>query len=311
MFVSDPPLLSISDDHCKQHPEYVDVDRLVEYAQNQSALGTIDGVGNLSSSQLYFYRGTHDTCYKTGTEEATLSFYSRLTLDRGNGNRFAYEGSVGSNHAMPTVAWGAPCGGKGNKSFSYIEKCGYDGAGAVLQHMYRQALMPPKNGTAPVPVPGNLLQFDRSAYWVNASRPELKNPDLPADGSAGLSDKAYTYVPEKCRKRERHRGGGAAAPCKMHLYHHGCGGPWGSTFYEGVSRHGGFNQWAEENGIVVVYPAMRSWGETGQSKGGCWDGYAQTGADYGLQSGAQISVVINLIRQVAGVDLADARSAKI
>jgi hypothetical protein len=111
-------------DHCKQHPEYVDVDLLVAYAREQSARGTIDNVSNIAEHQLYFYRGTHDTCYKTGAEEATLGFYSRLTLDRGTNNHVAYEGSVGSNHAQPTVEYGADCGGAGNKSFSYIESCG-------------------------------------------------------------------------------------------------------------------------------------------------------------------------------------------
>lgn len=78
-----PDDMTLEYDHCKQNPEYVDVDALVEYAQNQSAAGTIDAVSNIAGHQLYFYRGTHDTCYKTGAEEATLGFYSRLTLDRG------------------------------------------------------------------------------------------------------------------------------------------------------------------------------------------------------------------------------------
>ena len=111
-------------DHCKNNPEYVDVDLLVEYARTHSALGNIDNVSNIAGHQLYFYRGTHDTCYKTGAEEATLSFYSRLTLDRGDDNHVAYEGSVGSNHAQPTLEYGADCGGKPNAKFSYIENCG-------------------------------------------------------------------------------------------------------------------------------------------------------------------------------------------
>lgn len=246
--------------------------------------------------QLYFYRGTHDTCYRTGAEEATLGFYARLTGDRGTHNRVAYEGSVGSNHAQPTAAWGAPCGGKGDPRYSYIESCGYDGAGAVLQHLYNNSLNRP---TAAQPYdPDSLIVFDLSEFWVNASRPDLKTRRLPADGSAGTSDRAYAYVPVRCR-----RGAAAAAgapPCRLHLYHHGCGGPWGSVFYEGVAHHAGFNEWAERNGIVVLYPVMTSWGDTGQTKAGCWDGYGQTGSDYALKSGAQIAVVANLIKHAVG-----------
>lgn len=75
----------------QQHPGNVVVDQLVAYANNQSALGTIDNVSNIAGSRtsskgngtrghpIYLYRGTHDTCYKTGAEETTLMFYSRLT----------------------------------------------------------------------------------------------------------------------------------------------------------------------------------------------------------------------------------------
>ena len=38
---------------CKQNPEYVDVDQLVDYARQQSALGTIDNVSNIEAHQLY------------------------------------------------------------------------------------------------------------------------------------------------------------------------------------------------------------------------------------------------------------------
>ena len=214
-------------DHCKQNPEYVDVDLLVDYAKEQSRLGTIDNVSNIVDHQLYFYRGTHDTCYKTGSEELTLGFYSRLTLDRGTDNHVAYEGSVGSNHAQPTVAWGAPCGGAGDKRYSYIEKCGYDGAGSVLQHMYNNSLTPPPSSGGQKPA--NLLRFNVSKFWTQGSHPELKSRNLPKDGSAGTSGIAYAYVPTSCRKGHAESSG---KPCRMHLYHHGCGGPWGSVFCE-------------------------------------------------------------------------------
>ena len=55
------------------------------------------------------------------------------------------------------------------------------------------------------------------------------------------------------------------------------------------------------NDLVVLYPAIRAWGGTAQSKAGCWDGYAQTGADYALQSGGQMQAVRRMIREVAGV----------
>ena len=220
----------------------------------------------------------------------------------------AYRGDVGSDHAQPTgprypgePEWGAACGGrgkgKGKGPWSYIEACDYDGAGGVLRHMYGDSKYDQdglKQPTGPAK-PENLLVFDQSAFWINASHPELKSPNLPADGSAGTSAFARAYVPANCRKQA------GKAPCRMHLYHHGCGGPWGSDFYNGVTHHAGFNEWAEANDLVIVYPVMSTWGVTGQTHGGCWDGYAQTGSDYGLKSGAQISVVHNMITQLAAL----------
>ena len=146
--------------------------------------------------------------------------------------------------------------------------------------------------------------------------------------SGGTSKVAYAYIPKACKKGSA-EAAAKGGPCRMHLYHHGCGGPWGSTFYEGISHRAGFNEWAEANDIVIICecilkcplffkpafscgtfsdgslvmtdPAMTSWGKTGQARAGCWDGYAQTGSDYGLKSGAQISVVRNIITKVAGV----------
>lgn len=62
----------------------------------------------------------------------------------------------------------------------------------------------------------DLIVFDQSAYWINATNQELKNPNLPKDGSGGTSDLAYAFIPPACKK------GAGGQPCRMHLYHHGC-----------------------------------------------------------------------------------------
>lgn len=303
-----PSGMTLGYDHCKASPELVDVDRLVEFAQQQSARGGIDPVRNIADDPLYFYRGTQDTCYTTGAVEATLTFYARLTAavarldnhssqaDRGANNRIAYEASVGSNHAQPTRAYGAPCGGHNataSNLYSYIESCGYDGAGAVLQHMYgnRSHTLTEPTGEGDYD-PNSLIPFDQTAFWLNGS----------SRASGGIADRGYAYVPERCRKSAQ----SPVPPCRLHIYHHGCGGCWGGgaepgAFYWGITHRAGFNEWAEANAIVIIYPSMSAWGVGGPSGDCCWDGYGQTGADYALKSGAQIRVIRNLIEGVAGV----------
>ena len=52
-------------------------------------------------------------------------------------------------------------------------------------------------------------------------------------------------------------------------------------------------------GVVVGGDAAH--GGTTESQGGCWDGYAQTGEDYSLQSGAQITAIRAMIKAMAGI----------
>ncbi len=117
-----------------------------------------------------------------------------------------------------------------------------DGAGGVLTHMYGKNLIKPttmdgsgysrdseckqpRASTLIHDVIGlcidpwthaDLITFDQSAYWINATHPELKNPNLPRDGSGGTSDLAYAFIPPACKKAA------GGKPCRMHLYHHGC-----------------------------------------------------------------------------------------
>ena len=101
------------------------------------------------------------------------------------------------------------------------------------------------------------------------------------------------YVPKACRDGTR-RGAG----CKLHLSLHGCDV---NRYYEEQVQHLGFENWAEANEMVVLFPRMAEYGTTTQTKWGCWDGYGQTGADYALKSGAQMVAVREMIRAVAGV----------
>jgi poly(3-hydroxybutyrate) depolymerase len=82
------------------------------------------------------------------------------------------------------------------------------------------------------------------------------------------------------------------------MWFHGCGGP--DRFYNASVHYAGFNEWAETNDLVILYPAMRNWGKTEETKLGCWDSYGQTGPEYALQNGGQMAAVRRMLRDVAG-----------
>ena len=91
--------------------------------------------------------------------------------------------------------------------------------------------------------------------------------------------------------------GAGAKGCRLHLSLHGCDV---NGYYDPAVHHLGFENWAEANGMVVLFPRMADHGATHQTLMGCWDAYAQTGADYALKSGAQMAAVRQMIRAVAG-----------
>ena len=59
--------------------------------------------------------------------------------------------------------------------------------------------------------------------------------------------------------------------------------------------------WGEANGIVVMFPRIQPHGYAKETQSGCWDAYAQSGADYAYKSGVQMAAVRDMIRTISGV----------
>eukprot|EP01124_Arcella_intermedia_P015602 TRINITY_DN22151_c0_g1_i1.p2 TRINITY_DN22151_c0_g1~~TRINITY_DN22151_c0_g1_i1.p2 ORF type:complete len:122 (+),score=27.38 TRINITY_DN22151_c0_g1_i1:718-1083(+) len=105
------------------------------------------------------------------------------------------------------------------------------------------------------------------------------------DASAISMDQyAYAYVPSNCQ--------GSSNNCKLHVALHGClqsSGLIGTTYVE----HAGFNEWAETNNIVVVYPQAVVSVVNPQ---GCWDWWGYTNDHYADKGGPQIQTINNIIQ---------------
>lgn len=94
--------------------------------------------------------------------------------------------------------------------------------------MYGSALKPKGNM-----VPSNLMQFSQADYF-----------EVPPE-TFGLNTKGYYYVPSACKD--------GSVPCGVHFEFHGCEQ---SVDYLGEDFviHAGYNDWAESNNIIVLYP---------------------------------------------------------
>jgi len=271
-FEEDPPTLPY--DHCKIYPNWVNVTILAEYAKEQEKQATISPLNNLLDDFIYLYRGTKDTVYHPGSVKNTGDFYKLLLKTE---TQIHFEDSIPSLHCIPTVDYGTPCGTEGDPPG--IEKCNYDGAGVCLSHIYQNIPLKPP-GTAS---DDNLFEYDQRLYF---------SPVFP-----GLADVGWIYIPLPCQAPS------TSNPCKLHIFFHGCSGDYSiPQFNFTYIKHAGFNSWAESNEIVVLYPQMGGYHNgTKQQLGGCWDSYGDTGEDYCLKSGVQMTTVRKMINAIAGV----------
>jgi len=276
-----PPNTTLIYDHCKVHPEWVDIDQLVSYSIQQSAKGAIDDVHNLNRTRAYFYRGSKDTVYLPGSVRLTEDYYRRFVTSP---LQLYFEGSIPSLHAQPTINFGTPCGVGGSPPA--MEACNYDGAGVALQHIYSDALSP-----RGVLNPSNLFPINQTAHFPRVW--------------PGLADVGYIYVPPQCR-------GEAAQTCNLHIVFHGCGMYAGNKAMNlSFVMHAGYNDWAESNNLIILYPQSGGYplhNKTGstQQMSGCWDSYGQqpgedgTGTPYATLAGIQVETVWSIVSALAG-----------
>lgn len=114
--------------------------------------------------------------------------------------------------------------------------------------------------------------------------------------ASSMAEKGYIYIPEACKNGN--------ASCGLHVAFHGClqgdntggkaGGGYSGNLY---SKYAGYNEWAKNNNIVVVYPQVQAWNSGPMNPQGCWDWWGQyyTHDGYHTKAGTQIKAVAQMI----------------
>ena len=108
----------------------------------------------------------------------------------------------------------------------------------------------------------------------------------------------WIYVPETCRNRE---------PCRLHVAFHGCKQYQSYTYFQfgsGLVRFGttfvrntGYNKWADNNGIIVLYPQATATPAENNFEG-CWDWWGYDDLNYATKSGRQMSAVRSMLQRI-------------
>jgi hypothetical protein len=236
-------------------------------AEAKAASGDIDPLQGVSRQKVYVFHGYNDTVVAKSVTDAAADFYRHYLGEANRGNLY-YQTTIGAGHAL-VVANDPHSGGPNECDVNagpFIDACGYDQAGIILQHIYG-ALNAPNRGQ----LSGTVKRFDQSVYT---------SPDDPAELSLG--DAGYVFVPRECED---------GAACRVHIALHGCLQDVGD-----IDRHfiddTGYNAWADSNRLIVLYPqTVTNW--LPYNPLGCWDwwSYIDHEDSYVTKSGSQIRAI--------------------
>ena len=258
-----------------------DVAALIARTDAWSRSGAIDDAANIARQRIYLFSGYNDSVVMRPVSNALHAFYDHYRP----GSLF-YQTAIGSGHAQVTIAYGGGCADNGGE---FINRCDYDQAGIILQHSYG-VLQPRNDGT----LGGHVVSFRQADF--TGSR-------MPIDDS--LDDRGFAYVPAACASRE---------PCRVHVALHGCLQSE-SDIGEDFVRHAGYNEWADTNRIIVLYPQIKAvdltqFGVTNPQS--CWDWWGYLDADptqsptWLLKTGKQIVAIKAMIDRITSGAVASA-----
>jgi poly(3-hydroxybutyrate) depolymerase len=266
-----------------------DVAPLIRRADAWSKTGAIDPTANIAGQKIYLFNGYNDNVVARPVSDSLRAFYAHY-LAANPGNLF-YQTAIGAGHSQVTQAYGNPCPENGGE---YINNCGYDQAGIIFQHIYG-ALQPPHRGS----LGGKILSFRQTEFTA---------PDQPNDDS--MDDTGFAYVPAACAANEA---------CIVHVALHGCLQSAGNIQQDFV-QHAGYNEWADTNRIIVLYPQIKALILTGlgiTNPQACWDWWGYLDADptvtpsYLLKTGKQITAIKRMIDRLTSGGPARSASAAV
>lgn len=166
-------------------------------------------------------------------------------------------------HGFPTLETGVPCD---QMASPFLNACDYDAAGELLAALH-----------------GPLRPRTTARGEILAIR-------QPGAAEAGMLDDAMLYVPTRCA---------AGEPCGIHVALHGC---QSSTEFIGEQfvRGAGFNEWAEANDLLILYPQVAKSRMAPMNPLGCWDWWGYTGDAYATRNAPQIVAIMATIEALSG-----------
>lgn len=242
------------------------------YVDQQSAAGTIDNERNLRRQPIYLWSGTADTVVKQAEMNDLETEYRHYGADV-----VRYDNNFPAEHGWESPDGELACG---TAASPYMITCDignrpYDSEQTWLSAFFGR--LQPRNDRR---LEGRLINFDQTEFGAGASN--------------SMDTNGYYFVPDSCSDRR---------PCGLVVAFHGClqtQAVIGTKFI----TESGIDEWADSNGIIVLYPYAIESSTVPYNPQGCWDwwGYDNAGTDtaYSTKNGVQISIVYKMVQRVMG-----------
>ncbi|AXE29442.1 poly(3-hydroxybutyrate) depolymerase [Chromobacterium phragmitis] len=241
-------------------------------AQLFARQGVIDPVDNIKRQRLYIFTGQADSVVYPKVVAQTRAFYLSAGVSP---SQIRYVDNVNAGHALLTANPGdeacpanvSPAAGSTKTN---LNNCGFMQSRDILGQLYGD-LKPPAGRLG-----GELLDFDQTKFGKGAY--------------TGLSDVGHVYIPADCRQQT----------CRVHVVFHGCtqeDSRIGNRYYTST----GFNEVADSNRIVVLYPQIRT--DRKRNPQGCWDFWGYSSAnpskpDYYTRTAPQMSAIRAMVERL-------------
>jgi poly(3-hydroxybutyrate) depolymerase len=239
-----------------------DPESSVESMRALAAENRIDPLQGIVPDIVYLFHGQADDTVARSTMDALRQTYELLGVNSAN---VTYVTSINAGHGFVTERGSVACDATRP---DFLIDCDFDQAGDILNRLYED-LSPPVPATEE-----GFVIFDQAGYTESA---------------AGMDDTAFVYVPTDCAAGER---------CRLHIALHGCR-QGRELIGDKYARRTGYNQWAEANRIVVLYPQAivipAPWYNwfAGNPRG-CWDWWGYSGSDYLSRTAPQLSAIARM-----------------
>lgn len=249
----------------------------IERTDEALAAGGIDHTDNLKGQRVWLFHGKLDTKVAKEAMDGVRAYYLNYVEPW---NLF-YMDDLAAPHAQVNDDHGPP--EDFHRTTDHIIDLDYDAPGELLQLIYG-SLYDNQNEYKQE----NLQPFDQSefaGYWQGGEFKRLR-PE-----SVGLADTGYVYIPSNYEPRKG----------RIHVAFHGCDQYADETM--GFVRESGYNEWAEKNNLIILYPQSIGTSVPFNPKG-CWDwfGYAVPTAyrtQYARKDGYQIGAVWRMINRLS------------